>query len=131
MQVNIEECVAMACTAIAMDKKKHTQSQLDDHIIRESKSFHFVSTCNWDFPDFKGITSALSKQVTKITAQQYETIITCWNRPSLTVDTLTGGTQAYLCPLPASMCNAYKAPINMKTHNQASTIKILKDNLTI
>lgn len=51
--------------------------------------------------------SALSKQVTKITAQQYETIATCWNRPSLTVDTLTGGTQAYLCPIPASMCNAY------------------------
>jgi hypothetical protein len=51
--------------------------------------------------------SALSKQVSKITKQQYETIALCWNRPNLTVDTLTGGTNAYICPLPVSMCNAY------------------------
>lgn len=51
--------------------------------------------------------SALSKQVTSLTAQQYETVALCWNRPNLTVDTLTGGTNAYLCPIPASMCNAY------------------------
>lgn len=51
--------------------------------------------------------SALSKQVSSLTKQQYETVALCWNRPDLTVDTLTGGTNAYLCPLPASMCNAY------------------------
>lgn len=50
---------------------------------------------------------SLSNQVTKLTKQQYETVALCWNRPSLTVDTLTGGTTAYLCPIPASMCNAY------------------------
>lgn len=51
--------------------------------------------------------SALSKSVSNLTKQQYETISTCWNRPSLTVDTVTGGTNAYICPIPASMCNAY------------------------
>lgn len=51
--------------------------------------------------------SALSSAVSNLTKQNYETIYTCWNRPSLTVDTLTGGTNAYLCPIPVSMCNAF------------------------
>jgi len=38
------------------DTKVSRQSTLDQHLVKESKAFHFVSTCNWTYPDFKGIT---------------------------------------------------------------------------
>lgn len=49
----------------------------------------------------------LSKQMTKLTKTQFETIQTVWNRNDLSVDSLTSGTTAYICPLPKSMCNVY------------------------
>lgn len=51
--------------------------------------------------------SALSKQVSNLTKSQYETVQTVWNRNNLSVDSLTGGTTAYICPLPKSMCNCF------------------------
>jgi len=50
---------------------------------------------------------SLAKSVGKLTKSNYETIATCWNRPLLSVDTVTGGTTAYLCGLPVSMANCY------------------------
>lgn len=49
----------------------------------------------------------LSKQVGKLTRTQFETVATVWNRNDLSVDSLTSGTTAYICPLPKSMCNVY------------------------
>jgi len=51
--------------------------------------------------------SALSSKVNKLTKTQYETVQTVWNRNDLSVDTTIGGTTAYICPLPKSMCNVY------------------------
>ena len=51
--------------------------------------------------------ASLSKQMTKLTKTQFETIQTVWNRNDLSVDSLTSGTTAYICPLPKSMCNVY------------------------
>lgn len=50
---------------------------------------------------------ALSKQVSSLTKSNYESIMTVWNRPELTYETAIGGTIAYICPIPISMCNAY------------------------
>jgi len=51
--------------------------------------------------------AALSSQLTKLTKTQFETVQTVWNRNDLSVDSLTGGTTAYICPLPKSMCNCF------------------------
>ena len=51
--------------------------------------------------------SALSKQLTSLTKSQYETVQTVWNRNKLSVDSLSTGTTAYICPLPKSMCNVF------------------------
>jgi len=50
---------------------------------------------------------ALSKQVNSLTKNQYETVITTWNREKLSVDSATGGTNAYVCPIPKSMGNCF------------------------
>lgn len=50
---------------------------------------------------------ALTKQVSRLTKSNYETIMTVWNRPSLTCETLVGGTTAYICPIPITMSNCY------------------------
>lgn len=50
---------------------------------------------------------ALSKQISSLTKTQFETVQTVWNRNDLSVDSLAGGTLAYICPLPKSMCNVY------------------------
>lgn len=50
---------------------------------------------------------ALTKQVSRITKSNYETVMTVWNRPSLTCETAGAGTTAYICPIPISMCNSY------------------------
>ncbi|AXQ65335.1 MAG: hypothetical protein [Circular genetic element sp.] len=50
---------------------------------------------------------SLSKQVSSLVKTQFETVQTVWNRNNLSVDSLTSGTTAYICPLPKSMCNAY------------------------
>lgn len=50
---------------------------------------------------------ALSKQVSSLTKSNYETVQTIWYRNNLSVDKLTGGTVAYVCPMPKSMCNCF------------------------
>lgn len=50
---------------------------------------------------------SLSNVVKKLTKTQFEPICTIWNRNDLSVDSLAGGTLAYICPLPKSMCNVY------------------------
>jgi len=50
---------------------------------------------------------SLSKQLTSLTKSQFETVQTVWNRNNLSVDSLVGGTTAYICPLPKSMCNCF------------------------
>lgn len=31
------------------------QSTIEDYQVKKSHAYHFVSTCNWDYPDFKGV----------------------------------------------------------------------------
>ena len=31
------------------------QTNLDEYVVKKSKPYHFVSTCNWDYPDSKGV----------------------------------------------------------------------------
>lgn len=50
---------------------------------------------------------ALSKQVNSLTKSQYESVITTWHRDKLSVDSATGGTNAYVCPIPKSMGNCF------------------------
>lgn len=50
---------------------------------------------------------ALSKQVTSLTKSNYETIQTFWERQDLSIDTVLGGTNAYVCPIPKSMGNCF------------------------
>ncbi|AXQ65350.1 MAG: hypothetical protein [Circular genetic element sp.] len=50
---------------------------------------------------------ALSKQVSSLTKSQYETVQTVWNRQSISIDTVTGGIGAYVCPIPKSMGNCF------------------------
>lgn len=50
---------------------------------------------------------ALSKQVSNLTKSNYETVQTTWNRQNLSIDTVTGGIGAYICPIPKSMGNCF------------------------
>lgn len=50
---------------------------------------------------------ALTKTVSRLTKSNYETVMTVWNRPGLTCETLTAGVNAYICPIPISMANCY------------------------
>lgn len=49
----------------------------------------------------------LSKSITKLKRSNYETVCTIWNRNNLGIDTVAGGVNAYLCPIPISMCNTF------------------------
>ena len=44
--------------------------------------------------------SALSRQVSSITKKQFANVSTVWQRDMLSVETTTGGVQAYICPIP-------------------------------
>lgn len=35
--------------------REHVQKTFDDYVIKKSKAYHFVSSCNWSYPDFKGV----------------------------------------------------------------------------
>ena len=35
--------------------KPTKQSTIEDYQVKKSKAYHFVSTCNWNYPDFKGV----------------------------------------------------------------------------
>lgn len=49
----------------------------------------------------------LSKSLTKLKKSNYESVATVWNRENLGIDTALGGVNAYICPIPISMCNVY------------------------
>jgi len=49
--------------------------------------------------------SALSRQVTSITRKSFAKVHTVWQRDMLSVESVTGGVQAYVCPLPYVPCN--------------------------
>lgn len=75
--------------------------------------------------------SALSKQVTNLTKTNYERVRTVWTRNNLSVDELLpGDINAYVCPLPKTMCNCFEQPT---IANQALAEKRIgfSDNLTI
>lgn len=44
--------------------------------------------------------SALSRQVSSITRKQFAKVSTMWQRDLLSVETTTGGVNAYICPIP-------------------------------
>ncbi len=51
--------------------------------------------------------AALSKCVSSLTKSNYETVQTVWNRRNLSIDPTLGGVNAYICPIPKSMCNCF------------------------
>lgn len=55
IQVNIDEVVGETPVS-------RRQSEITQYTVKESKAFHFVSTCNWDFPDLKGVTSKFDQE---------------------------------------------------------------------
>jgi len=48
---------------------------------------------------------ALSRQVSNVTRKQFANVHTVWQRDMLSVEAVTGGVQAYICPLPYVPCN--------------------------
>lgn len=74
---------------------------------------------------------ALSKQLSSLTKTSYETVYLTWHRDNISVDSLLpGGTSAYICPMPKSMCNCYEQPT---IQNQALPVKRIgfSDNLAL
>lgn len=56
--VNTEPEQHFECSSTATlnsDCKILKQSTIEDYKVKKSKAYHFVSTCNWNFPDFKGV----------------------------------------------------------------------------
>lgn len=74
--------------------------------------------------------ASLSKSVSKLTRQNYESLCTVWNRPNLTIDLVGGGVNAYMCPIPISMCNCYGQNTVITQGNQDQRIE-WTDNLAI
>lgn len=72
----------------------------------------------------------LSKQLTSLTKSQFETVQTVWNRNNLSVDSLVGGTLAYICPLPKSMCNCF-GQTTLQTAGMVDQRLTWSDNLSI
>lgn len=73
---------------------------------------------------------ALSKQISSLTKSNYETICSFWNRPNGTIDTLAGGTNAYICPIPISMCNCYSQNTVLTTGDADQRLQ-WNDNLAL
>lgn len=73
---------------------------------------------------------ALSKQVGSLTRSNYETIQTVWTRNELSVDSLTAGINAYVCPIPKSMGNCFNQNTLGTTAGTDQRIR-WSDNLTI
>lgn len=73
---------------------------------------------------------SLSRQVGKLTRTQFEPVQTIWNRNDLSVDSLTTGTTAYICPLPKSMCNVY-GQTTLQTQGNPDQRLPFSDNLGI
>lgn len=51
--------------------------------------------------------ASLSKSIHNLRKSQYETIVTCWNRPLATIDQVVSTVNAYILPIPVSMMNCY------------------------
>lgn len=49
--------------------------------------------------------TALSRQLTSMSRKQFAKVHTVWQRDMLSVESVTGGVQAYICPLPYVPCN--------------------------
>lgn len=73
---------------------------------------------------------ALTKTVSRLTKSNYETIMTVWNRPSLTCETAGAGTTAYICPIPISMCNCYSQNTILTTGDDDQRLQ-WTDNLSL
>jgi len=73
---------------------------------------------------------ALSSQLTKLTKTQFETVQTVWNRNNLSIDDTIGGTTAYICPIPKSMCNCF-GQVTLQTQAIADKRLHWADNLGI
>ena len=77
--------------------------------------------------------SALSRQLTDMSRKQFAKVSTVWQRDLLSVETTTGGVQAYICPIPyvagnplgAGQANAVPVPWtdNLSLASQASFVK--------
>lgn len=74
--------------------------------------------------------ASLSKQMTKLTKTQFETVQTVWQRADVSVDSLVGGTTAYICPLPKAMCNVY-GQTTLQTQGNPDQRLPWSDNLAI
>ena len=61
---------------------------------------------------------------------QYETVITTWHRDNLSVDSATGGINAYVCPIPKSMGNCFNQN-TIETQGQSDQRIKWTDNLVI
>lgn len=72
----------------------------------------------------------LSRQLGRLTKTQFEPVQTIWNRNDLSVDSLTSGTTAYICPLPKSMCNVY-GQTTLQTQGNPDQRIPFSDNLGI
>ena len=59
VQVNITEDKVVGTTV----SSQRSQGNLDEYMVKKSKAYHFVSTCNWDYPDFKGITHKIDTKM--------------------------------------------------------------------
>lgn len=51
--------------------------------------------------------AALTTQVSKLNAVQYESVMLAWQRPKANIDTVTGTTGAYVLPIPITPNNPY------------------------
>lgn len=59
VQVNITEDKVVGTTV----SPQRSQGNLDEYMVKKSKAYHFVSTCNWDYPNFKGITHKIDTKM--------------------------------------------------------------------
>ena len=68
--------------------------------------------------------SALSRQLSSMSRKQFAKVHTVWQRNMLTVENVTGGVQAYICPVPYAPCNPVGA-------SQPGGQVVWTDNLSI
>jgi len=67
---------------------------------------------------------ALSRQVSSITRKQFAKVSTMWQRDLLSVETTTGGVQAYICPIPYAPGNPSGASTTGGTINWTDNLSL-------
>lgn len=67
---------------------------------------------------------ALSRQVSSITRKQFAKVSTMWQRDLLSVETTTGGVQAYICPIPYAPGNPNGASTTGGTINWTDNLSL-------